>query len=215
MTALGVGGGEGSATDAGGAASRSQSSQEPVAARRRPSRWVPTGTEVAIGADSRLPVPAEGQTAAETSAGSEIAVVVPTETQTTAAARTVRPDIDHLKRAWPVVLEAVKKRQAGLSAVLGEGHPESLEGGELVIKFPAGYSFQANQVARGENPRVIAEALREVTGKELRITTKLATEPAPEPAGREEDARILSKDELIRALEREFGAREMDDGPRR
>ncbi len=125
----------------------------------------------------------------------------------------MRPDLDHLKRAWPVVLEAVKKRQASLSAVLGEGQPDSLSEGELVIKFPAGYSFQANQVARGENPRVIAEALREVTGRELRIITKLAAEPAPEPAGTDEDARILSKDELIRVLKQEFDAEVIDDGP--
>ena len=95
----------------------------------------------------------------------------------------VQPDIDHLRRAWPIVLEAVKKRQAGLAAVLGEGSPESLEGDTLVIKFPAGYGFQANQVARGENPKVITEALREVTGKQLRITTKLAQE-AEQTAGR-------------------------------
>ncbi|OFW62030.1 MAG: DNA polymerase III, subunit gamma and tau [Actinobacteria bacterium RBG_16_64_13] len=137
----------------------------------------------------------------------------PAEAEQPASSATVRPDIDHLKRAWPLVLEAVKKRQAGLSAVLGEGQPESLEGDELVIKFPAGYSFQANQVARNDNPRVITEALRDITGKELRITTRLANEPIPPPADGEEDARILSKDDLIRALEREFGARVMDDGP--
>ena len=128
---------------------------------------------------------------------------------------TVQPDIDHLKRAWPLILEAVKKRQAGLSAVLGEGRPESLESDELVIKFPIGYSFQANQVARGDNPRVIAEALREVTGRELRVTTRMAVEAAPQRADEEEDARILSKDELIRALKQEFDAQVIDDGPAR
>jgi DNA polymerase III subunit gamma/tau len=128
---------------------------------------------------------------------------------------TVKPDIDHLKRAWPLVLEAVKARQAGLSAVLGEGRPDSLNGNELVIKFPAGYSFQANQVARGGNPLVVAEALLEVTGAQFRVTTKLATGPAPEPVSSEEDARILSKDELIRVLKKEFDAQVLDDGPTR
>ncbi len=85
----------------------------------------------------------------------------------------------------------------------------------MVIKFPAGYSFQANQVARGDNPRVIADALREVTGRELRVTTRMAVEPTAQPAGEEEDARILSKDELIRVLKQEFDARVIDDGPAR
>ena len=97
--------------------------------------------------------------------------------------------------------------------MLGEGRPESLEANELVIKFPAGYNFQANQVARGNNPRVIAEALREVTGRELRVTTRMAVEAAAQPADEEEDARILSKDELIRVLKHEFDAQVIDDGP--
>ena len=121
-------------------------------------------------------------------------------------AAAVRPDIDHLKRAWPVVLEAVKKRQVGLAAVLGEGSPDSLDGDMLVIRFPAGYGFQAGQVARGQNPKVITEALQEVTGKPLRVSTKLADETEQKPAAAEEDARILSNDELIGMLKREFNA---------
>jgi DNA polymerase-3 subunit gamma/tau len=125
----------------------------------------------------------------------------------------VKPDIDHLRRAWLVVVEAVRKRQTSLAAVLGEGRPESLNGDELVIEFPAGYSFQANQATHGDNPKVIREALREVTGKDLRITTRLATEAAPLAAAAEQDARILSNDELIRALKQVFDAEVIDDGP--
>jgi DNA polymerase III subunit gamma/tau len=130
-------------------------------------------------------------------------------------AGSVRADIDHLKRAWPVVIEAVKKRQPGLAAVLGEGSPDSLNGNELLVKFPAGFSFQANMVAREDNRALIAEALGEITGKELRVVTKLGAEPAPEAAEKKEDARILSKDELLRVLKLEFDARIVDDGPTR
>jgi len=125
----------------------------------------------------------------------------------------VRADLEHLKRAWPVVLEAVKKRQPGLAAVLGEGQPDSFDGNELLIKFPGGYSFQANLVARDDNRAIIADALREVTGRELRVVTKLAAEPGPEPAAKKEDVRILSKDELLRVLKQEFDARIVDDPP--
>jgi DNA polymerase-3 subunit gamma/tau len=156
--------------------------------------------------------PPASQSAPETEA---TLAAEPVTAPQSAPAALVRPDVEHLRRAWPVVLEAVKKRQAGLSAVLGEGLPESLEDDVLVIKFPAGYSFQANQVARGGNPKVISEALREVTGKELRVTTKLAPEDEQGSAAPEEDARILSKDELIRVLKREFDAQDIDDKPRR
>ncbi len=132
-----------------------------------------------------------------------------------AEAAKVKPDIDHLRRAWLVVVEAVRKRQTSLAAVLGEGRPESLNGDELVIEFPAGYGFQANQIAHGDNPRVIREALREVTGKDLKIIARLAAETAPTAAAAEQDARILSNDELIRALKQVFDAEVIDDGPSR
>jgi hypothetical protein len=90
-----------------------------------------------------------------------------------------------------------------------------LEGRDLVIRFPAGYGFQADQVSRGTNPRVISEALKEITGRDLRVIVKVAAEPAAEPAAAEEDVRILSKDELIRVLKQEFDAQIIDDGPAR
>jgi DNA polymerase-3 subunit gamma/tau len=130
-------------------------------------------------------------------------------------AATVRADIEHLRRAWAVVLEAVKKRQPSLSAVLGEGSPSDLEGDTLIVKFPAGHGFQANQVVRGDNPRIITEALCEVTGKDLRVETVLARDDEPQPAAQDEDARILSKDELIKVLKQEFDAQLLDDDPHR
>ncbi len=129
-------------------------------------------------------------------------------------AGSIPPDLEHLRRAWTVVIDAVHKRQAGLAAVLAEGRLESLEGDELVIKFPAGFGFQADQVTRGSNPQVITAVLRELTGRDLRVTTRLAAESAP-AAAPEEDARILSKDELLRVLKQEFDARLIDDGPTR
>ena len=182
------------------------------------------GTTGFVARESETVVTPEAGTTATAQAAAREAGIPPPDSQTAAspvreseapAPPTIRADIEHLKRAWPVVLEAVRKRQSGLAAVLGEGSPDTLEGTELVIKFPAGYSFQANQVARGDNPRVVSDALREVTGKDLRISTRLAQEPAPEAAGRSEDARILSKDELLRVLKQEFDARDIDDGPTR
>ncbi len=128
---------------------------------------------------------------------------------------TVQPDIEHIKRAWMIVLEAVKKRQGGLAAVLAEGTPEKLDGETLVIKFPAGYDFQAAQVALGENPRVISEALQEVTGKPLRITARLSRDARPQQVQAEQDARILSNAELMSMLKKELGAQVLDEEPHR
>jgi len=124
-------------------------------------------------------------------------------------------DLEHLQRAWPVILGAVKRRKPGLFAILSEGSPESLEDDELVIRFPSGFGFQANQAARDDSRQVLAEALRQVTGKDLRVVTRVATEPVAETESEKEGARILNKDELIQVLKREFDARLIDDGPAR
>jgi hypothetical protein len=99
--------------------------------------------------------------------------------------------------------------------VLAEGRPESLDGDTLVVKFPAGYKFQADMVGRGENPQVISEVLREVTDRELKVVARVAVQDRPEPEAGEEDARILSKDELLLRLKQEFDASVIDDGPAR
>ncbi len=129
------------------------------------------------------------------------------------AGSTVTADVEHLRRAWPVILGAVKRRKPGLFAVLSEGRPESLEDDELVIRFPAGFGFQANQASRDDSRQVLSEALHQITGKHLRVLMRVATEPSSQPEQEEEGARILGKDELIQVLKQEFDARVIDDGP--
>jgi len=122
-------------------------------------------------------------------------------------------DIEHLRRVWSVVLEHVKRRQAGLAAVLFEGRPESIEDDQLTILFPADRNFQADQVNRGDNPDVVSEALRATTGRSFRITARVAAGTAAAPEAQVEDARILSNDELIRELIDVFDASVIDEGP--
>jgi DNA polymerase-3 subunit gamma/tau len=187
----------------------------PAAAVDQPAAARPASAPT-LAEDTGSPVPATGPSADSETPAAAVTAEEPPSPPTAA----VKPDIDHLRRAWPVVLEAVKKRQAGLSAVLGEGLPESLDADTLIIRFPAGYGFQASQVAKGDNPRVIGEALREVTGKQLSISARLAVDEGEKAGAADEDARILSRDEVIRVLKREFNAQLFDDesppqGPRR
>jgi DNA polymerase-3 subunit gamma/tau len=203
-----------------------------AAARRAPPKSVPVATpprpsapEPRKSSAGGPPSSPESERKADDSAPSSAAVSAPSSHEASEAdqleapehspAASVYPDIAHLKQAWPIVLEAVKKRQAGLAAVLGLGIPDSLDGDTLVIKFPAGHGFQAGQMARGESPKVITEVLLEITGRPLRVSTKLIQEAEQKPGTTEEDARILSNDELIGMLKREFNAQVLDDEPRR
>ncbi len=185
--------------------------RQPVAApgsagpvKQAPPPAPPAPAGAAPGADVE-PAPAE----------EPVDVPTPEEPVSPGATQGMTADIDHFRRAWPLVLEAVKKRQMGLHALLFEGRPESVDGDTLVLKFPAGYKFQADMAGRGENPQVISEALREVTGSHLKVVARVAVQEQPDPEPGEEDARILSKDELLLRLKQEFDASVIDDGPAR
>lgn len=119
--------------------------------------------------------------------------------------------LDGLKRAWPVILNAVNRRRPGLHALLAEGRPEAVEGDTLVIKFPQGMEFQAAQVDRPDNSGLLTHILLELTGRELRIVVRVIGPPPPDQETEDERARILTRDELLDILKREFDARPIDE----
>ena len=184
-----------------------------------PRRQAPASAPAPTRARAQTPPPGKPATASQATASPTAASTqsptAPTPAPADHASGTITPDIDHLRRAWPVVLENVKKRQAALYAVLSEGHPESLEGDQLVVRFPAGCGFQAGQVARGDNPKVLSDVLKEITGRPIKAVVRVTAEAAAEPAAQEDDARIVSKDELLRMLKQEFDGQMIDDGPTR
>ncbi len=122
----------------------------------------------------------------------------------------VEANLESLRRAWPILLSSVKKRRVALHAILAEGRPETLEGDRLVIGFPAGMAFQASQLERPDNRSFVVQLLRELTGRELALGTRVSGGSAKEEAG-EEDARLLSQEEILKALQQEFDARPIEE----
>jgi DNA polymerase-3 subunit gamma/tau len=127
------------------------------------------------------------------------------------AAMPVEFSLDTLRRAWSIILNAVKRHRPGFAATLAEGRPDSLEGDLLVIKFAQGMDFQASQVGNPDNAGVLVDALRQITKRDLRVQARVAGPSAREAAQEEEHARILSEAELIQVLKQEFGARPIDE----
>ena len=123
----------------------------------------------------------------------------------------VPPTLDHLKRAWPVILNAVKRRRPSLHALLSEGRLEALEDDTLVIKFPQGMEFQASQVTRADSLAQLSQTLLEVTGRDLQVAARVAGPPTPDPEAESARARILTRDELLDILKKEFDARPIDE----
>jgi hypothetical protein len=86
-----------------------------------------------------------------------------------------------------------------------------VDGDTVVIKFPQGMEFQAAQVERPDNAGLLTHVLLELTGRELRIVVRVIGPPPPDRESEDERARILTRDELLDILKREFDARSIDE----
>lgn len=104
----------------------------------------------------------------------------------TAPAASGQPDTEVLRRAWPTVLEAVKRRRRYPYILLSQ-NSQVLEVTEGIIVLGFANAGAKDSFGSGESGRVLAEAIAEVFGTELRIQAVVANEqPAPpmqRPAG--------------------------------
>ena len=120
------------------------------------------------------------------------------------------PNLESLKRVWPVLLARLKARDKPvLQAALSIARPESLENGVLTLHFPAGSEFQESQVAAPENLAVLVQELRALTEMDLSLHTEVSAAAEAETGGgvpEETGVRMLKTSELIEHLQREFEA---------
>lgn len=172
--------------------------------RQRRLASVPTPGRPPADAGSRVETAQAGGSAGET--------VEDTAEAAPSTAR-IEPTIDNLRRAWPVILSAVKNHRPSLHAVLSESRPESLQQDTLTLKFPQGADFAAAQAGKQDNLAFLADALADVTGRRFKVITKLAGAATEVEEPDEARARILTKEELLQILKQEFDARPIDDEP--
>jgi DNA polymerase-3 subunit gamma/tau len=128
------------------------------------------------------------------------------EPATTAAepapAATAAPELDleKLRAMWPAVVDVVSGENAMVGALLAEARPAEIEAGRLTIDFPPDAEFSRRKAEA--SVRLIEPALRALTGHSLRLAFRLGGEP-PEPPT------LLTEEELLEALKRDFDAREL------
>ena len=138
----------------------------------RPTRTPTPSARPAPIAGNRTVAPATAPALEDSATPSEPAVpeaapAAPSEGQ-------IEATIENLKRAWTIILTAVKRRRPSLYALLNEGRPEALEDDVLVLKFPPGLEFQAAQVNRADNESLLSETLRHLTGREMSVSARVA-----------------------------------------
>lgn len=88
-------------------------------------------------------------------------------------------DIDKVKRAWPLLLEKVKKRKISFSALLLPAQPVAYTDGELVLEFGATSRFHKDKVSQSSQNGPLVEAFEELFGVRPRIACVLGGAEPP------------------------------------
>lgn len=77
--------------------------------------------------------------------------------------------IEDVRRQWARILEEVKRTKMFCHALLIEGVPLQVEGGQLVIGLRTGYNFHVENLHRPENRAVVEDAVERVLRHRLRL----------------------------------------------
>lgn len=78
-------------------------------------------------------------------------------------------DLERIKRAWPIVLEKVKRRKISFQAVLLAAEPVGWKDGELVLEFGPRSRFHRDKVADPTQHGPFLDAFAEVLGVRPRV----------------------------------------------
>jgi DNA polymerase-3 subunit gamma/tau len=155
---------------------------------------------------AKAPMAAETPTASETdtsTAGSPIAAETPTaETPT---AETPLDSLQDLCDLWPAVVEAVRTPNAMLAAAIAAARPVELSGEEVLVAFDTGASFMMKKADHPENRTLVAQALRQLTGRRLRPSYELR---ADLPAA-ESEVSVYTEEEWVARFVEELDAEEL------
>jgi hypothetical protein len=164
---------------------------------------VPTAAAPAA-APAAPPVPAPAQPAAPAAPAAAPAGLPPLS-------------LDQLRDAWErSVLPAVGERSIPTASILREARPAKLDGEELTLEFPPSASFHRKLAEDEKNASILRDALREVTGRALRVLYLQGTVAAPAQGGSHDGAPAgghlpVTEDDIISMLKDTLDAREVED----
>jgi len=133
------------------------------------------------------PVARKQAAAAVGTAAPKTAVTRPEEQPSTTEIAAVTPvgdpseiDLDKVIRAWPLVLEKVKRRKISFQALLTAATPVGWRNGELVLEFGPRSRFHRDRVSDPAQHVPLLEGFAEVLGVRPTITCVLGSEPEPQ-----------------------------------
>jgi DNA polymerase-3 subunit gamma/tau len=92
------------------------------------------------------------------------------------------PDLEEMTACWAKVVNYIRPKKISIASYLQEGYPASIDGGVLTLGFPRECQFHKDVLESLENKRIIEDAVREVTGLDLKVSLAIV-EPAGSDSG--------------------------------
>jgi len=111
-------------------------------------------------------------------------------------------DLDSLERLWPKALDTIRAQNAMLWALVSEARPVEVEGEEVTLAFAPSASFLKRKAEDPGHFATVTSALKEITGRPVRLTYELREDVRHEP-------RSASEEDLFARLMAEFDAEEV------
>jgi DNA polymerase-3 subunit gamma/tau len=118
-------------------------------------------------------------------------------------------DLEHVQQLWKqAILPAVSERSIPTASVLNEARPVELAGDRLVIEFPPTASFHRNLAEEPKNVSILADVVRELTGRPLTLAFAVGEGPVDEAATEQTPP---SEAEFVSLFKSTFDAREVEE----
>jgi DNA polymerase-3 subunit gamma/tau len=174
------------------------------------STHAPEQPQTAAGALFKKPEPVPATTTIATPEGpaAVAAIEVPDDAGIAVAVAPLQgePDLGEMRELWPAVLGQL---EGGLQAMLGGTVPLAIEDGRLTVAFSETAMVLFKHADKPANRDAVAEAIRAVTGRALRVKYEQRTDEELELGGEEPDFAV-SEHELVDRMLQEFDAIEED-----
>jgi DNA polymerase-3 subunit gamma/tau len=114
-------------------------------------------------------------------------------------------DLGTLREQWPQALELIRAENALLGALIAEAQPVDMDGDEVTLAFAPSAAFLKRKAEDRTHYATVAEQLRRVTGRRVRLSYELRDDIAAAPHTRAEE-------ELVARLVAELDAEELPAG---
>ncbi|MBA2615328.1 MAG: DNA polymerase III subunit gamma/tau [Actinobacteria bacterium] len=119
-------------------------------------------------------------------------------------------DLEQIQQLWnQVILPTLAERSIPAASVLNEARPVALEGTRLVIEFAPAASFHRNLAEEPKNASLLADVLRELTGRRPELAFVVGEGSADEGAPAEEGP--TSEEEFVSLFKSTFDARPVEE----